>query len=64
MNDITDSRTVEYAYRIIRKHVYRNTHTTVQRTMYYVNTTKAKLRMSYSGSAQHDEADLSVNYLC
>ena len=40
MNDITDCRTVEYAYRIIRRHVSRNTHTTVQSTMYYVDTTK------------------------
>ena len=62
MNDITDCRTVECAYRIIRRHVYRNTHTTVQHTMYYVDTTKPT--MSYSGSIQHDEADLFVNYLC
>ena len=47
MNDITDCRTVEYAYRIIRRHVYRNTHTTVQHTMYYVDTTKPRYELQW-----------------
>ena len=61
MNDITDCRTVEYAYRrIIRRHVYRNTHTTVQHTMYILCRHYKNQAMSYSGSTQHDEADLLV----
>ena len=45
MNDNRDCRTVEYAYRIIRRHVYRNTHTTVQHTMYYVDPTKPRYEL-------------------
>ena len=41
MNDITDCRT---AYRIIRRHVYRNTHTTVQHIQCAMRTLQSQLR--------------------
>ena len=43
MNNITDCRTVVYAYRIIRRHVYTN-----------ILQSQA---MGCSGSTPHDEAD-------